>query len=228
MQSKAVFFVLVAVGALLIAGCGDDQAALPPGSVSVNWLVGTSGCSGLSVDTVAVLIEGGELSGTNVRTYPCSAGEATLSGLAPGVYDLTLRGQDQQGVDRFEGEARNVDVRSGGITSVPTVRLTALPAVIDVTWYFDNGRMCAHNEIETVGITLFQDEYEVLTGEAPCQDAAMTIDQVPANTYVIDLVARDASGNIQFNGQESLVVERGDQTAIEVRLLPLRTGVDGE
>lgn len=226
MQTKSRIFLVVALVAVLSAACGGEGDDLPPGSLTVNWLVGTSGCGQLGVDTVAVLIEGGELQGTNVRTFQCDQSSATISGLPPGIYNLTLRGADATGVDRFEGAYTNVEIRSGGTTSTPTVRLTALPANIEITWYFDNGRMCTHNGVDTIGITFFEDEYEVLTATANCASGGMLIDEVPANSYIVDLVGRDSEGIIQFNGQEELIVDRGDNTELEVRLLPVRTTVD--
>ena len=225
MQVRTIFFLVIVLGIAASAACGDEGDNLPSGNLAVSWLVGTSGCDQLGVETVAVLIEGGELSGTNVRTFQCGETSATISGLPPGIYDLTLRGRDAAGVDRFQGIYRNAEVRSGGTTTVGTIRLTALPATIDVTWYFDNGRMCAHNDVDLIGITLFEDEYEVLTAQADCALGGMTIDEVPANSYIIDVVARDSDGIIQFNGQEEIEVDRGDIADLEVRLLPIRTDV---
>ena len=225
MQVKSLFFLVIVLGMAVSTACGDDGENLPAGNLRVNWLVGTSGCDQLGVETVAVLIEGGELSGTNVRTFQCGETSATITALPAGIYNLTLRGRDGAGVDRFEGTYRNAEVRSGGTTTVPTIRLTALPATIDVTWYFDNGRMCAHNDIDVIGITLFEDEYEVLTAQADCALGVITIDEVPANTYIVDVVARDFEGIIQFNGQEEVEVDRGDLADLEVRLLPVRTDV---
>ena len=225
MQLRSSLFLAIVLGIATNAACGGEGEDLPTGNLTVNWLVGTSGCEQLGVATVAVLLEGGELSGTNVRTFQCGETSATITALPAGIYDLTFRGRDSAGVDRFQGVYRNAEVRSGGTTTVPTVRLTALPATIDVTWYFDNGRMCAHNGIDVIGITVFEDEYEVLTGQADCALGVMTIDDVPANSYIIDVVARDSAGIIQFNGQEEIEVDRGDVSQLEVRLLPVRTDV---
>ena len=83
-------------------------------------------------------------------------------------------------------------------------------------------------EVEDVlrfGVDQVEDEYEVLTAQADCALGIMSIDEVPANTYIIDVVARDGEGIIQFNGQEEIEVDRGDVADLEVRLLPVRTDV---
>jgi hypothetical protein len=216
MTRTTPLLVLVALGSCLTA-CSDEPAELPRGSIQVSWLVGTGGCDASGVADVAVVLNGGE-SGTSIRTYSCNQGQATLTDLEPGTYDISLRARDSAGVGRFGGTASNVVVRSEGTTTVPTVRLNALPATIQVTWYFENGRFCAYNNVETVEITLFEDEYEIYSTSVACDAGEAFLEDQQADTYIVDLLGRDPDGLARYNGQDEVTVNRGDSVAVELRL----------
>lgn len=221
MRRFALFTSLIAALGLAAVGCGDDAGALPPGNMNIHWLVGSSGCEQAGVDTIAVFITGEGILGTDLRTFECEAETALLTGLPPGVYDLSLRGRDTQGVDRFAGAVTGVQVRSNGTTSVQTVRLSALPAELRVSWYFDNGRMCSYNQIRQVDIVLFEDEYEIYSATADCTLGVVELEDIQADTYMVDVAAIDDGGRARFNGQEEVRVDRGDRADVEIRLMEI-------
>ena len=216
-------FCAVLLVSLTAVGCGEDPADLPPGQIAVSWLVGTSGCAASNIDTVAIFLADGSAA-TTVHTFDCEDGEVgrgggvTISSVQPGTYDLVLRGRDTNGFDRFGASYSNVVVRSEGTASVSTVRLSALLATIRVSWYFDNGRLCDYNDVETIEATLFQGEYVEQTQSAPCDSGEMEIDDIEAGSYIVDLVGRDGTGRLVYNGQDSVVVDKGDYAEADIRL----------
>jgi hypothetical protein len=218
-------FCALLVASLAALGCGEDPEDLPPGQIAVSWLVGTSGCTASNIDKVAIFLADGS-SATTVHTFDCEDGEVgggggggvVISSVRPGTYDLVLRGRDADGFDRFGATYANVVVRSEGTASVSTVRLSALRATIRVSWYFDNGRLCDYNDVETVEATLFEDEYIELTQSAPCDAGLMEIEDIEAGSYTVDLVGRDDAGRLLYNGQDSLVVDKGDYAEADIRL----------
>jgi hypothetical protein len=213
--------LMASVLGLLAAACSDEPAALPGGAMQLSWLVGTGGCEASGVDTVGVALVGGSSTTPTVYSYPCGQGSVTLSDLAPGTYDVSLYGNDPSGVARFGGQASNVQVRSEGTTTVATIRLSALPARIDVAWYFENGRLCSYNNVEDIEITLFRDEYEIFSTTSECGPGTLLLEDIQADTYVIDLLGRDSQGVARFNGQDEVIVERGDTAQVEIRLMEI-------
>jgi hypothetical protein len=210
---------LVAALGLTAVGCGDDTGSLPPGNLSIHWLVGSSDCERAGVTTIAVFLTGERALGTDVRTFDCRDGGALLTGLRPGVYSLSFRGRDANNVDRFGGEVTGVEVRSNGTTTVQTVRLSALPAEMRVTWYFENGRMCAFNGVANVEIVLYRAEYEIFSTVVPCIDALVELQDIQADTYDVEVLGLDDGGRARFVGQEQVQVGRGDRATVEVRLV---------
>ncbi|MCA9563466.1 MAG: hypothetical protein KC561_08250 [Myxococcales bacterium] len=216
MQIKTRFLISTLLVGAALAACGDDPEAPPPGTVELSWLVGTSGCAQSEVETVAVLLSGE--GATNVRNFDCADGGAVIEGLEPGSYSAILEGLDEDSIARFGGESASISVRSGGISTVPTIRLEALPAEVEVSWYFENGRLCGSNGVEDVLVTFFRDEMAYRTESGPCEGEILIIDEVPANTYIVDVVGRDDRGVALFNGQDELTVGRGESADIEIRL----------
>jgi hypothetical protein len=224
MRRFALIPTLLAALGLVAVGCGDDGSSLPPGNVNLHWLVGSSGCAQARIETIAVFITGERALGTDVRTFACRDNGALLTGLPPGVYDFSLRGRDAQSVDRFGGELRGVEVRSNGTTTPGSVRLSALPAELRVSWYFENGRMCSFNRVATVDVVLFEDEYEIYSTSAECAAAEIELTDVQADTYVVDVLGLDEGGRAMYAGQQEVTVDRGDRVSVEVRLQAIQVG----
>jgi hypothetical protein len=205
--------------ATCFAGCGGTTESLPPGNISISWLMGSSGCQLLDIETVVISLESSDSAKNFSETAACDAGSSELEDIEPGSYSLILTGHDAEETTRFQGDAGQIEVRSGGTITVPTVQLSALPSTISVTWYFENGRMCGHNEIETVDITLFDNEHLLSTEVSPCADGIYILENILSGDYVVDILARDVDGVAQFSGQESIEIDRGDFMEIEVVLM---------
>jgi hypothetical protein len=222
-MKQTLSIVLFALVGANMVGCGDETASLPAGSMQLSWLVGTGGCEASAVETVAVYLHREVAAGTDLRTFACSDGEALIDGLEPGIYTISIRGRDAAGVDRFGDEQDSLEVRSSGTTTVPTFRLSALPARVVVSWYFENGRLCSFNEVSTIDIVLFEDEYEIYADTFGCDAGEAELLDIQADTYIVDVVARDESGMALFSGQEEVTVDRGDQSIVEIVLAELAT-----
>lgn len=216
------FGVVATFVALSLGACGDDAADLPPGNLALSWLVGTSNCAAVGVETVAVIVDGSD---SVIQTYDCNEEGALLTDLQAGAYTVRLRGEDSLGVERFGVTVQGVEVRSGGTTTVPTVRLLPIPAVILVSWYFDNGRMCTQNDVDSVELILWDGVIPEVTLVAPCSDAESAIEIEQAGAYEVEVAGRDADGLVTFRGQSDVVVNYGDDVLVEVRLEPRSGGI---
>jgi hypothetical protein len=216
-------WVAVAVCASL-TGCvvvkdGNDTgtSGSSEGSVQLDWRVGSAGCDASGVATVEVTI------GSAVDQFTCGDQTGTMS-VPAGTWEVTMRGLDADGVARYGADAGSVTVYGGQTTSVPTVLLSALPATLDVTWYFQNAHLCSANGVESVEIDLL-DTDDTLQAQlvAPCDDAGASIADVEAGDYVVLLLGLDSSGIATYHGGfgsavQPLGLERGDEVAVDIEL----------
>jgi hypothetical protein len=206
---------------LLATGCTTHttiQRGGPElGELEVSWRVGTSTCTDAGVHTIGATLDGQE----EETLFPCSDGSGILPRLEPGNYELQLVGRDADGIPRFASTPEKVRVDSGVSDTLPTMLLGALPASITTTWYFDNGRMCGHNGVDTVEITLFDDDYLVTTEPADCAEGLFELTDVRAGGYQINVMGRDSEGRAVFNGSAQVELGIGDHHTVEVALVSL-------
>ena len=203
------WLTLLAPAACLAAGCTIDEELLD-GTVSVSWQVGTGGCAASGVTDVDVQIN------DQHHTVPCEQGELTME-VAPGDYRVFLWGLDADGVPRYEGSS-SVLVLEGEAVTVPTVVLGGIPASIDVTWYFENGRLCGGNGIDEVEIVVFDDDFIVTSLVTACDDGIERIEDLPSGAYTISVLGRDETGTVHFQGDATVEVDKGDLATVEVML----------
>ncbi|HHO54608.1 MAG TPA: hypothetical protein ENK18_27970 [Deltaproteobacteria bacterium] len=205
----------IPVAALLSTGCIVQQSPgtedLGPGTVDFTWQVGASGCELSGVTDVEVFV------GTVSAVYPCTDGGGTLS-VADGSYDLVAVGYDETGAPRYEGTAANVRVYAGGSVSVPTVRLEALPAQLELNWFFENGRLCGSNDVDDVDVVLFKDDRIELDLVTPCDDGTELIEEVPAGLYTVSILGRDSTGTARFSGESDVELLKGDFSTVDIQL----------
>lgn len=204
--------VVSATGCVVYKGGGTSGPVPGNGQVQITWQVGSAGCDASGVTDVEVDVDG------SVDLFSCNDGGATVTA-STGTHDITLRGLDVDGVPRFEGSAGAVTVYGGEVSAVPTVVLSALPATVDTTWYFEDGHLCSANGVQDVEADLF-DENDALqaTLTVPCDEGMLTLEAVEAGTYVLILFGRDPSGTVTYSGESQLSVERGDRIGVDVML----------
>jgi hypothetical protein len=211
---------VVGVACASAAGCvvykgGDDTGTVPQlGQLDLTWQVGSLGCESAGVTSVEV-----DLGGTVIDSFAC-ANEAASISVDAGTYTLTLRGLDVDGVARYSGDGGTVTVYGGQTSAAPTVLLSALPATINTTWYFENGRLCSANGVNEVELNLF-DEDDTLQASmtSPCDAGELLLEDIEAGTYVLLLFGLDEAGVELYNGTAQIAVERGDDLAVDVMLV---------
>jgi hypothetical protein len=184
------------------------------GQVEVSWRVGSAGCEAAEVTTIEVAL------GDEVHAFPCGD-EGAMVSAREGRHPLVLRGLDAGGVARYEGDGGRVEVQRGRVSSVPTVLLSALPATVAATWFFENGRLCSQNGVEQVEVTLFDDGDAIQLSETvPCEEGAIELEELEAGAYALLLLGRDGEGEVLYSGERPLDAGRGDQLSVEIVLVP--------
>lgn len=190
----------------------DGTTELEDGTIVVAWEVGASGCEAAGVTQVRVTV-GDEAD----ATFACADGTASFE-VPPDHYDVHLDGLDAQGAVRYGGDT-TVTVGAGMTVDAPTVVLSALPADLTVTWYFENGRLCSANGVEDVELTVFEDDFVVDTVTAACDDGTASLEGLVAGTYDVTLFGRDAGGVSLFSGTETVDLGKGDAVVMEIQLV---------
>lgn len=203
-----MWLVMALTGCVVGSSVVDGTA--PDGTIDLTWGVGSSGCEEAGVTDIVVTA--GDVEGQ----FACADGAAKLD-VPPGTYALEARGLDVGGVDRYSGTT-TVTVSSETSTAAHVV-LSALPGGLRVTWFFENGRLCASNGVTDIRATLFDDEdYVVDEVDASCEDGAVAFEDLEAGAYAAVVVGHDGSFVPKFQGEVDAVLEKGDQVEIEVQL----------
>ena len=204
----------------LSVGCATMPVEDTPidGSVEILWQVGASGCELSGVDTVVVEVA------DRAEEAPCTDGGLVID-VPAGDHTVSLWGLDAGGVARYEG-ATQIDVREGEAVTVPTIVLGALPATIDVTWYFDNGRLCGGNGVGDVEIVLFDDDFIVESLATTCDDGIERMPNVLAGNYTVTVLARDSTGRVAFSGSTEARLDKGDLAFVELLLLDMHAAAE--
>jgi hypothetical protein len=221
MRSWAVLVACTMVGCVVYrqddsgsSTWSSSTGAPREGQVEVSWRVGSAGCEAAGVETVEVEL------GETGWSFDCADEGATMS-LPEGGHPLVLRGLDADGVARYEGDGGRVRVRAGRTQSVPTVLLSALPARVAATWFFENGHLCSQNGVDQVEVTLFDDGDAIERSESvPCEEGTLEFEELEAGGYALLLLGRDSEGEVLYSGESQLEAGRGDQLSVEIVLIP--------
>lgn len=195
---------------LMACSLGEGEETIIDGSVTLSWQVGSSGCAMSGVDTVEVDIAG------FAEQVPCTDGQLTLD-VPPGDHSVLLLGLDAGGVARYQASG-GVTVREGEAVTMPTAVLGAIPATLDVSWYFENGRLCGGNGVSDVEIVVFDNDFIVDSLATSCDDGIERLSDLLAGSYTITVLGRDGAGAVAFSGYSDLDVDKGDLAFVEVML----------
>ncbi|MBH24706.1 MAG: hypothetical protein CMH57_09700 [Myxococcales bacterium] len=200
--------------------CNDDPEPEEPGVLSLTWRVSPLGCKESGVETVAI-----ELSNNTRSTVGCEVGRAVVENLDPGAYQFNLLGLDADGKAIFESGPLDAGIDSGQVTNMDDVRLTARAGTLDVSWHFDNGRLCAANGVQEVLVAVYDtDAFAMGESLAACEDSVTTITGLKSGLFVVEVIATGADGIDLFRGVEELSIDRGDALSIDVTLEPCEQG----
>jgi len=197
----------------LFAGCAPVADDLDTGTLEVSWTVGPDGCDAAGVADVTVV-----LGGTLMGSAACSATTTSLPRIEAGQHVMQVFGLDADGVERYASDISQVMVLEGKTTVTDQQVLTALTARLDVTWYFANGRLCGTNDVADVDIAVWEDGYLAAEHTAPCDDSEARVPGLPGGSYLVDLSGLDDDGEVLFGGTAEVVLGKGDQRDVEVRL----------
>ena len=206
---------------LILGACNGgkdaDSAGPADGSISLSWTVGSSGCEEAGVETVAVLISTVDPM-TELGSFPCSSLSGALD-VAPGTYDLAIRGRDSNGIDRYGGAADAVVVTEAGSVALGNILLSSLPATLSVNWVFDNGMLCAQNLASTIVVNLFDSgDFLAQTADASCNDGTAVLANVNGGLWTVALQGKDDAGNVGWEGSADVTVEAGVPATVTVTL----------
>ncbi len=204
------WLLALAPAAALAVGCTTVEPEPLDGTVTVTWQVGTQGCEASGVTDVEVEIAG------ETRSAACMQGELSMN-VPAGDHQVFVWGLDAGGIARYEGSA-NVSIFEGEAVTVPTVVLGGIPASIDITWYFENGRLCGGNGVQDVEIVVFDDEFIVDSLVTECDDGIERIYDLQSGAYTVSVLGRDDAGTVQFSGTSMVEVDKGDLGFVEVML----------
>ncbi|TXD37868.1 hypothetical protein FRC98_09325 [Lujinxingia vulgaris] len=205
--------VVALSGALL--SCGEPVEPFGEGALELGWQVSPMGCEASEVDLVEIELSNARRS--YVESYPCARGEAALEGLAPGSYELMLRGFDAGGANTFESAIRAVTVRPERIERLTPVALSARPAELEVVWRFENGRVCGANGVGRVEVAVYDEAfYEMARQDFDCNLGTGTIGELFAGEYIVQ--ANASAAEVNFSGDAQVSLKRGQSGQVETVL----------
>ncbi len=200
--------------AMAMGACGEVEP-FGQSSVTVAWDVAPLGCDVAGVEAVSVNL--GNSVNTYGTTFGCGARQGLLTGVVPGTYRLELIGLDEAGAAVFGTGQREVFVRPDERLEVPPMDLTALPATVQVRWYFENQSVCGANGVSEVELTVFDSaSYEVARGSHECDAGRALIEGVQAGDLWVRVRALGDGGH--FEGVDEVSVKRGGEAQLEVGL----------
>src|SRR5690554_900960 len=204
--------MLLSAGAL---SCGEQVEPFGEGALELSWEVSPMGCAASEVDLVEVELANERRS--YLEQYSCTRGSASIEGLAPGSYELTLSSYDAGGAATFESAARAVTIRPERVERVTPVALSARPAELEVSWRFDNGRVCGANGVERIEVAVYDSAfYEMTRRDFVCNRGAGTISDLFAGDYIVRVSGQGAE--VAYSGDVDVSLKRGQSGEVEAVL----------
>ena len=205
---------LGALGSALLS-CGEPVEPFGEGALELSWEVSPMGCAASEVELVEIELTNARRS--YVESYPCARGAAALEALAPGSYELILRGFDPGGANTFESGTRAVTIRPERVEVLTPLPLNARPAELEVVWRFENGRVCGANGVERVEVAVYDEAfYEMARQDFDCNRGSGIIGELFAGDYIVQASA-DAAEEV-FSGDAQVTLKRGESGQIETVL----------
>ena len=158
----------------------------------------------------------------------CTKYEATLDSLSRGKYFVVVEGKadfDGETLPYFKGSAEII---------VPTeestlINLELSTGSVQVTWGFEDRRMCNANGVVTVEAVLESDSTTRKSGSVDCNDGAFLFEDLPWEFFTLEIEAFDADGKVTYEGSYiSDASEEGDAGtdagSADLNLIDVRPG----
>ena len=217
MRHQLSNILLLVVLAAFLWSCDEEVAIEEPGGLSIQWRINPLGCLDSGVQIITAEIHGPSAPAEVV--YPCDNGRTLVDNLTPGRYRVRLYGVDASGRATFASAEINTGVSSGTITPVEPIQLTAKAARVEISWFFQNGRLCAQNGVTEVTIGVYDyDAYAIDEQSYECGTARGAIDGLHSGAYLIHVLGKGADGVGLFEGLTPLDLRRGEEATIEVEM----------
>lgn len=211
--------VAAMAAAALLVGC-DESSSPRAGALALRWSAGpAASCEAADLARVEVELRRGRDT-VERMAFPCSDGGAFVDALDPGRYDVTLHGVDATGLRTFVASLGRVQVVEGAHVDLGTVRLDALPAQIQLQWFFANGKLCSQNQVEKIEVAVYDDEYyRIDSAEFGCAQGHGTLAPLPAGGYELEVTGFSNGGlHARARSVVALHVGRGEDVLVEVPL----------
>jgi len=202
---------------LLLWSCDEEVPIEDPGGLSIQWRISPLGCGDSGVQIITAEIQGP--SAPSEVVYPCDTGRTLVDDLRPGRYVVRLYGIDQSGRATFASSEIAVGVSPGTITPVEPIQLTAKEARLDISWFFENGRLCAQNGVTDVSIGVYDhDAYAIDERSYACGTARGSVDGLQSGSYLIHVLGKGPDGVGLYQGIKAIELHRGDESVIEIEM----------
>ncbi len=212
-SSRRLVRLAFAMAAVVTTGCGPDSDPAPLGTLEISWTFGPNSCAEGGVERITI-----ELDDAIIREASCDEGEVTIEDLEPGNRQLALTGLDLDGVERFAAVPKTVAIVADGVATADDVLLSALPARVDVTWYFTNGRLCSTNAVDRVEMSVWRDGFLEGSTDAACDEGTAAIAGLSSGTFVVELRALDDKDDLVTTAETEVELDKGDRAEVEIPL----------
>jgi hypothetical protein len=185
---------LAASTAFLFMSCEKETAVV---DMTVGWTIGLESptpeiCLRAGIENVLVALD--SAGDSFERRGGCMDGEIVFENIPQTEYTVSVSGLDPGGCPIYYGEQR---VDSGGPGQVAeTLRLESVPSTGSVTiaWWFEDARFCSYHAVETVRVTIFRDDVDIVDEDVGCDLGVFTIERALTGRYSIRLEALAAEG----------------------------------
>jgi hypothetical protein len=247
MHALTRFGGALGVALALVSAVGCSEAG-GDGAVTVSWSLGGTTCnqSGISSMTITLYATGDAVLSAQA---PCVDGEVRIDGVVAGTYTVEVAAFKTGEADpAYVGRVGGVNIPKGGVVAAPRVELEQAPGAIDLSWRFDDGRLCRFAGVKWLSVGIF-DAFgrKAMARELACDPEApatpasagdgesyleaakgVVFEPLLPGSYTISLFGRAEKSDAapQFYGNGDAVVTVYGVTPVDIALLPCPTGAD--
>jgi hypothetical protein len=218
-----------------LQGCFDEEQG--PGRIQVNWQVEGGTCKSVGITDVRVDVrrDGETIFSESTR---CTDGSVLFEDVPVTVYDVVVKGYNEDQIPVYEGFADKMAVKEGETPSTPDgpVVLRPMKATVLLQWSFPNGNsICSFNNVATVEVNVSQSGtvVDIFSGTFPCdpgqaepdelpapfEGGSIVISGVPAGQIDLFLFGLSPEGErVYFGVEEAVLVGNASSNAVLVEL----------
>jgi hypothetical protein len=197
---KKTLLAMVVPALALSAGCGDSSYY---GDLLVHYRIGSGvTCDTAGIASIEVTLDGSEHDPAP-SIAPCTDRTTDLlfRDVPVDVYDVTVRGLDEDGDPIFEGTQTGVTIVEGDVTETRTITLSVMNPSLRLIWTFPGGTMCGVNNVSALHVVLYRQSINIERDldDVECQPGQFLIEDLFPDEYDIRVRAfDDTSGEYTF------------------------------